>query len=89
MLLFTHTVRGPLHAVVEAAVHDVLLAGPGHSSVELFTWRHGDLAAHSAKPAKRNMSEKHNRYHTLSTEIRIRLLCYLLSRLSCTDCSKW
>ena len=54
MILFTHTVRGPLHAVVEAAVHDVLLAGPGHSPVELLTRRHGDFAAHPPKPEKLN-----------------------------------
>ena len=40
----------PLHTVVQAAVHDVLLAGSGHSLVELHTWGHRNLAAHSPEP---------------------------------------
>ena len=47
----TYPERRSLHAVVQATVHDVLLTCPGHSSVELFTWSHGDLSSNSPKPS--------------------------------------
>ena len=44
-------VGGPLHGVVQAAVHDVLLTGPTHPPVELLTGGHGYLPTDSTKPS--------------------------------------
>ena len=46
-----HDVLGrPLHGVVQAGVHDVLLRGSGHLVEELITRLDGDGAAHTPEP---------------------------------------
>lgn len=40
----------PLHGVVQAGVHNVLFAGPGHSLTELITWGHRDFPSHPTEP---------------------------------------
>ena len=54
----TYPKRRSLHAVVQATVHDVLLTCPGHSSVELFTWSHGDLSSNSPKPSLQTVLDR-------------------------------